>query len=88
MDKVRVAAKLRRLLQQRIALLIECEADDLKTLRLGPCLHLLFALVGHREEIGGLTTTFKCITDLVGGDLVWADVEPKEEEEKPAVVIN
>ena len=91
MDKGRAADNIRRHLERRIAFLLNVKPEELPKLKLGTLVHLLFALCGDSEEIGGFRTTIQGVLQLVGHEIVWADPsEPVDEEAKPEekVVVN
>lgn len=91
MDKLRVADNMRRHFERRIAFLLGVKPEELPKLKLGTMVHLLFALAGDSEELGGFRTTIQAVLQLVGEQIVWADPsEPVDEEAKPAepAVIN
>lgn len=83
MDKLRVADNIRRHLERRIALLLDCNPEDLKQQKLGMLIHLLFMVAGDSEEIGGFRTSIRGVLDLIGHQIVWA--EPAKET-KPVKV--
>lgn len=91
MDKGRAADNIRRHLERRIAFLLNVKPEELPKLKLGTLVHLLFALCGDSEEIGGFRTTIQGVLQLVGQEIVWADPsEPVDEEAKTEekVVVN
>ena len=91
MDKICLADNIRRRLERRIAVLLDVKAEELPKLKLGTLVHLLFALCGDSEEIGGFRTTIQGVLQLVGHEIVWADPsESVDEEAKPEenVVVN
>jgi len=88
-DKLRVADNIRRHLERRLAFLLDVK--ELPKLKLGTLIHLLVALAGDSEEVGGFRTTIQGVLQLVGHQIVWANPsEPVDEEAKPAeqAVIN
>ena len=91
MDEGRAADNIHRHLERRIAFLLNVKPEELPKLKLGTLVHLLFALCGDSEEIGGFRTTIQGVLQLVGQQIVWADPsEPVDEEAKPEekVVVN
>jgi len=90
-DKIRAADNMRRHLERRLAFLLDVKPEELPKLKLGTLIHLLFALAGDSEEVGGFRTTIQGVLQLVGHQIVWANPsEPVDEEAKPAeqAVIN
>jgi hypothetical protein len=85
-DKLRVADNIRRHLERRIALLLDCKPEDLKQQRLGTLIHLLFMLAGDSEEIGGFRTSIRAVLELIGHQIVWADPSEPAEETKTVKV--
>jgi hypothetical protein len=53
--------------------------EDLRSLKLGTLIHLLFALCGDAETVGGFHTTIHGFIALVG-DVLWEPVEVEETE--------
>ena len=91
MDKIRLADNIRRHLERRIAFLLDLKPQELPKMKLGTLIHLLFALCGDLEEVGGFRTTIQAVLQLVGHQIVWADPPEREDEEaKPEekVVVN
>jgi hypothetical protein len=84
-DKIRVADAIRKNLERRLTLLLDCKPDDLQRQKLGTLIHLLFMLAGDGEEVGGFRTSIGGVLNLIGHELVWLQPEAKdsEDEEKP-----
>jgi hypothetical protein len=87
-DKRLAAEKIRTRLEKRLATFLGCEAGDLPRMKLGTLVHTAFLLWGDGEELGGFLTTMGAVLQLVGHEIVWENIEPKEAEETPKVVIN
>ena len=80
MNKRRViAAALRKHLERRLASQLDCAVEDLRSLKLGTLVHLLFVICGDLESIGGFHTTIHGFIALVG-DVLWEPVEVEETE--------
>src|SRR5215469_10971356 len=75
-DKIRAAEKIRQHLERRLAQLLGCTPEQLPRLRLGTCVHLLFALRGDSQDLGGFETSISGILQLLGSEIVW-DIEEK-----------
>ena len=88
MDKKLAAEKIRSRLEKRLASFLGCEPHELPRMKLGTLVHTAFLLWGDGEELGGFLTTMGAVLQLVGHEIVWENIEPKEAEETPKVVIN
>ena len=88
MDKKIAAEKIRARLEKRLASFLGCEPHELPRMKLGTLVHTAFLLWGDGEELGGFLTTMGAVLQLVGHEIVWENVDPKEAEETPKVVIN
>jgi hypothetical protein len=84
MNKRIAAQKIRQQLERRIATILDCKLEELPHLKLGTCVHLLFALKGDSQELGGFETTMSGVLQLVGHELTW-DIETKTEEEQAVI---
>jgi hypothetical protein len=87
-DKKLAAEKIRARLEKRLATFLGCELGDLPRMKLGTLVHTLFLLWGDSEELGGFLTSMGAVLQLVGHEIVWESIEPKEAEEAPKLVIN
>jgi len=87
-DKKIAAEKIRARLEKRLASFLDCEPHELPRMKLGTLVHTAFLLWGDGEELGGFLTTMGAVLQLVGHEIVWENIEPKEAEETPKVVIN
>ncbi len=88
MNKRIAAQKLRQQFERRIAAILECKVEELPHLKLGTCVHLLFALKGDSQEIGGFETTMAGVLQLVGHELTWDIGKEESEANAPEEVIN
>ena len=92
MDKKSVAEKIRARLEKRVALLLGCQPSELPRLKIGMLAHFLFLLEGCDQTIGGFETSMHVLNTLLGHEIVWADPNEIEEEDKqpelPKVVVN
>lgn len=89
MDKTRVAANIRLHLERRLAATLECDTRDLRHIKIGTLVHLVFLVNGDSESIGGFNTTMRGVLELIGNDLVWQTPEDTSvEETKEKAVVN
>lgn len=87
MNKKLAAEKIRGHLERRLAQLLGCTPEQLPRLKLGTCVHLLFALRGDSQDLGGFETTISGLLQLLGPEIVW-DMKANEEEIEENVVVN
>jgi hypothetical protein len=87
-DKKLAADKIRSRLEKRLASFLGCETHELPRMKLGTLVHTAFLLWGDGEELGGFHTTMGAVLQLVGHEIVWENIEPKQAEETPKVIIN
>jgi hypothetical protein len=89
MNKQLAAEKIRKRLEQRLANFLGCEVVELPQMKIGTLVHLHFLLFGDTQEIGGFSTTFSGLLQILSNEIVW-DIETSrtEEAETPKVVVN
>ena len=87
MDKKLVAHKLRQHLERRLSTALGCQPEDFSKTKLGTLIHLCFLVHGDQECLSGFTTCIRGVLDLLGHEIVWADPEEPEDEQKATQVV-
>ena len=83
MSNPKLATKVRKLLEARLARRLETDASEASAFyfRIGSIVHLLFLLEGDSEGMPGIGATMSARNQLLGSDVVWAEVKNEKSEE-------
>lgn len=88
MDKRLAAENIRKNLERRLALLLECEPEEVPRIKIGTLIHTIYTLAGDIPSFAGFPTTMTGILQRIGHARTWdidgaeTKVEDEPETEK------
>ena len=86
MSNPKLATKVRKLLEARLARRLETDASEVSGFhfRIGSIVHLLFLLDGDSEGMPGIGASMSALNQLLGANVVWVEAENAKSEEDEA----